>query len=87
MTCKHVDIPDGLTIINNCGCAVICIEPTQVVYSYELLVAHFKEHEGMVNPDDPDDTTEAQEWVDYNVVGGLPYATPNPPLIEYPEYA
>ena len=83
MTCKHEDIPDGLTIIDGCGCAVKRLEHNQVVYDYYKLILHLKEHESMIDPEDPEDYTVALEWVEYNVVGGLPNATPNPPSIEY----
>jgi hypothetical protein len=86
MTCEHPkDIPAGVSIINRCGCAVIRVEATQVVYSFEALIHHFKEHEGMISSDDLDDTTEAQEWVEFNVLRGLAYIR-NPPAISFEDY-
>lgn len=83
MSCEHhKDIPEGLHIIDNCGCAVIRVEATRVVYDYDKLVDHFYKCEGMTEPEDADPRFVAREWVDYNVVRGVPYATPNPPDIE-----
>lgn len=86
MICEPTkDIPEGLSIIDRCGCAVIRVEATQVVYSFEALIHHFKEHEGMINPEDADDTHIIQEWVEFNVLRGLVYIH-NPPLISFEDY-
>lgn len=83
MSCEHTqDIPAELTIIEGCGCAVIRIEPNRVVYDYDKLVDHFYKCEGMTDLEDADPRFIAIEWVEYNVVRGVPYATPNPPDIE-----
>ena len=84
MSCEHTqDIPEGLSIITGCGCAVIRVDPHQVVYDYDKLVDHFYKCEGMTNLEDADPRFEAIEWVEYNVVRGVPYATHNPPDIAY----
>lgn len=83
MSCEHTqDIPEGLSLITGCGCAVIRVEATRVVYDYDKLVDHFYKCEGMTDIEDADPRFVAIEWVEFNVVRGVPYATPNPPDIE-----
>jgi len=82
MSCDHTqDIPEGLTLITGCGCAVIRVEATRVVYDYDKLVDHFYKCEGMTDIEDADPRFIAREWVEYNVVRGVPHY-PNPPDIE-----
>ena len=83
MSCEHTqEIPEGLSLITGCGCAVERVEPNRVVYDYDKLVDHFYKCEGMVDHEDADPRFIAIEWVEYNVIGGVPSATPNPPDIE-----
>ena len=63
----HVTLPDGAIIMTGCDCAITSAAPNApVVYSYELLVAHFRDHDGMSEE-------EAIEYIDYNCVRALPY--------------
>lgn len=77
------DLAEGAVLIDGCGCAVTgASEDGRAIYSYELLIEHFSKHEGMESLDDPDYPDDAAiEWIDYNVLGGLPYANGMRPMI------
>jgi len=60
--------------IDGCACAIIDCTDGQLIYDYDLLVQHFHAHEGMGEHDEEgEEGLTATEWVDYNVVRGVPY--------------
>ncbi len=67
------DVQDNSIQIDGCACAVIACENGQLVYDYELLVIHFRDHVGMQDEEDPDCPLEAIEWIEYNIIRSIPY--------------
>lgn len=56
----HIRISAGAFTLRGCDCAIISAAPgAPVVYSYDMLVAHFREHDGMSEE-------AAIEWIGYN---------------------
>lgn len=90
MSCGDNTLKQGMLdasaiIIDGCGCALIgATEDGRARYSYEKLVEHFHVCEGMAALDDhPDEEyITAIEWIDYNVLRGLPYTGGLQPTIE-----
>lgn len=68
------------TRIDNCDSAIVDIKDGTLIYSYELLVDHFHNVEGMKELDQYNDRETATEWVEFNIVRALPYLD-NPPII------
>jgi len=63
--------------IDGCACAIIAVEEGHIIYDYELLIRHFSDHENMRELDDYDqEDISAIEWIDYNVIRGIPYSGP-----------
>ena len=64
--------------MDGCACAVVGCEEGRLIYDYDLLLQHFADCEGMRDDDDEDmgRYDMAAEWIDYNVIRGLPYAGP-----------
>jgi hypothetical protein len=65
-TLPDLPIKENTVQIDGCACAIIGVSDDGALqYDYDLLVAHFSEHEGMGDEGGAD-------WVSYNVIGGLP---------------
>jgi hypothetical protein len=63
--------------IDGCACAILSCEEGRLIYDYDLLIKHFHDHEDMKSLDDYDNEYEsAVEWINYNVIRGIPYAGP-----------
>lgn len=88
MSCEHTvgeeTLSDEAILITGCGCAYIgATVDGRARYSYEKLIEHFHTCERMGELDHPDEEyTSAIEWIDYNVLGGLPYTGGLQPTIE-----
>jgi len=80
-------------LIASAGCAIVGLTPEgAAVYSVELLVKHFDEHEGMGDLDeDREEASAALEWLETSVLRGLEYLAAHsshslPPVIMDEEY-
>lgn len=72
--------------IDGCNCALVdSRENGQLVYSYDLLLEHFKNHELMFDEEDEESYDTASEWVDYNVIRGIEYINSplRPDILDY----
>lgn len=75
---EAVLIGDENTRENYYPAIVECDETTgTVTYDYDLLVECFEKE--MLDEEDP--TLAATEWVDYNVIRGIPYYGPHRPKV------
>ena len=57
--------------------AIGCSEDGRVVYDYDSLISCLMKHGGVTTE------TDAIEWVDYNIIGSLPYYGDKAPIIIY----